>query len=247
LIVAPAVRGALGGAPGRFAIDIPPLELPSGALVYILGPNGSGKTVYLRSLVDDFPSLRCTGARILREGTVVHPVLIRQSADDNLAPGLTVLEHMVVWDVARSVREAIIPRMRSGRLHALLDDFSALNLAPNKLARELSGGQKQGLVLLTRLLRAPDLLLLDEFTSAVDAQSTERLLDVVRSAAHAHGTTSLIVTHDLDEASKNADVCVVLSCGRVFGRIEIRDRPLEGRFEDVKALVFNAWRAQVSR
>ena len=104
---------------------------------------------------------------------------------------------MTVWDRANSVHEYLVPSARKARVQHELTEFSSLGLSLDKTARELSGGQKQGLVLWMRLLRSPQLMLLDEFTSAVDVQSSEKLIEVVRSTAESHQTTSLIVTHDL--------------------------------------------------
>jgi ABC-type multidrug transport system ATPase subunit len=247
LIALPAISGILGDAVARFRIDIPRLELPHGALVYLLGPNGSGKSVYLKSLVGDFPSLNPHKIPVRGDAGPIDPVLIRQSADENLALGLTVLENMIVWDRAESIREYLFPATRKLRIQKRLTDFSPLGLSLNKAARQLSGGQKQGLVLLTRLSQSPQLLFLDEFTSAVDVQSSQKLLDVVCSVAQSLGTTSLIVTHDLLEASKRADACIVLSAGGLFDQLDLSGLAENDRYDRIRTALLGAWEAQVAQ
>lgn len=247
MIVLPSIKGVLEAEGAAFSVDIPSLKLAPGKVVYLLGPNGSGKSVYLKSLVGEFRSLNARRIPVKGSAGTIDPILVRQSVDENLALSLSVLDNMILWDRARSTREYLFPRLRKSRILKQLESFASLGLAPDKSVRELSGGQKQGLVLLSRMLRSPRMLLLDEFTSAVDAQSSERLLGIVRSLAKVEGTTSLVVTHDVREASSYADSCIVLAAGKIFTELPLSEMSENERYDQIKKALFEAWEAQVSR
>jgi ABC-type multidrug transport system ATPase subunit len=248
LIELPPVSGILDrGSSSAFYIEIAGLKLPSGILVYLLGPNGSGKSVYLRSLVGEFPFLSPANPSVRTEFDRLRPILIRQSPDENLALGLTVLENMLIWDRAQSVWGYFFPKTRRHQMERHLSKFPSLGLTPDKPARELSGGQKQGLVLLSRIMSAPELLLLDEFTSAIDAQASEQLLGLVKNLAQSTGSTQVIVTHDLFEAARLADLCILFSRGRLFAQLDLGHIPEEDRYERIKSAFIKAWEAQVGQ
>ncbi len=120
--------------------------------------------------------------------------------DDALFPHLTVRAN-VAFGARRDV-------------DALLDRLRIRGLAGERPGR-LSGGERQRVALARALARDPDVLLLDEPLSALDAATRRAVRDELSSVLHAAGVPTVVVTHDLDEAAILADRVVVVAAGRV--------------------------------
>jgi iron(III) transport system ATP-binding protein len=189
------------------------LEVPEGSLTAVLGPSGSGKTTLLR-LLAGFE--RPDEGQISIAGTVVedaHTHLPPESRrvgyvpqDGALFPHLNAAGN-IGFGLPRSER-------KSGRVEDLLELVGLVGegqLYPH----ELSGGMQQRVALARALAARPSLVLLDEPFAALDASlRAEVRADVARVLAET-GTTSVLVTHDQDEALSLADRVAVLRAGRV--------------------------------
>jgi len=104
------------------------------------------------------------------------------------------------------------------------------------LPKQLSGGMAQRVAIARGLFSEPDLLLLDEPFSAVDAMTRMRLQDLLLSLVRSHGTAALLVTHDLDEALYLSDRVLLMTpsgktgAGRIVREIEVSvERPRDRR------------------
>jgi iron(III) transport system ATP-binding protein len=195
------------------AIDAVSLEVEAGKLVCILGPSGCGKTTLLRVIagleMQDAGSIEIGG----RDVSYLPPALrdfgiVFQSYA--LFPNLTVRENIGYGLVNRRVARREMAR-RVGELLELvgLPDQGA------KYPAQLSGGQQQRVALARALACSPSLLLLDDPLSALDARVRVRLRDEVRSLQRRLGLTTIMVTHDQEEALAMADRIVVMNHGRV--------------------------------
>ena len=207
------------------AIDDVSLNIRSGELVAVLGPSGCGKTTLLLAIAGLLPVRSGTIAigdrEISRAGRTVAPEKrgvgwVPQEA--SLFPHLSVGDN-IGFAVPR--RGAGSPRIRADRIAELahlvgLDDYTGR--APN----QLSGGQAQRVALARALAPRPDLLLLDEPFAALDTQLRTVLRREVAELLRDQGTTSLLVTHDQEEALTLADRVAVLRDGRLaqFGTPE---------------------------
>jgi sulfonate transport system ATP-binding protein len=107
----------------------------------------------------------------------------------------------VAFDIGRTFRGQPVV---AARIAALLAEVGLSDQA-DALPRQLSGGQAQRVALARGLFTQPQLLLLDEPFSAVDAPTRAALQDLLLALAQRHGTTLMLVTHDLDEAAYLAD------------------------------------------
>jgi ABC-2 type transport system ATP-binding protein len=176
------------------------LDVPSAQIYGFLGPNGSGKSTTIRMLCGLLVPTRGTvnvlGHTVPRDAEIVRRKLGYMTQRFSLWDDLTVRENLEfmcrVYGLDRATRRArIADRMRSYGLEAIA----------GQRAGTLSGGQRQRLALGAATLHAPELLLLDEPTSAVDPQSRrdfwENLFALVAS-----GTTILVSTHYMDEAER---------------------------------------------
>lgn len=193
------------------------LDIASGELVALLGPSGCGKSTLLRTINRLVP---LAGGHIEIDGTdiaAVDPVELRRTIGYAIqAVGL--FPHMTV---AQNV--GIVPSLlgwERARADARVDEvLQRVALDPSRYRartpRSLSGGEAQRAGVARALAAHPRLLLMDEPFGAVDAlvraQLQRELSDIVRDA----GTTTLFVTHDVDEALLLADRIVVLRDGRI--------------------------------
>lgn len=182
------------------AVDNLDLDVPCGRIFGFLGPNGSGKSTTIRMLC---------GLMTPSEGAVTvmgrgvkgpDPALKRRigymTQKFSLYRDLTVEENLAFVAAVYT-----LPReQRKGRIRTLLENHDLVDQR-NQLAGTMSGGQKQRLALAAAVLHAPEILLLDEPTSAVDPQSRRDFWQMLFDFAAA-GTTILVSTHYMDEAER---------------------------------------------
>jgi ABC-type sugar transport system ATPase subunit len=196
---------------GRRILSINSLQFPHGSTTALFGPNGSGKTTLLSLLAGlEQPDSGhiAFGERAPREfGTrwpvalaFQRPVFIRGSVRANLALGLTLA------DLATPVVTARVGEAATAFGIAELLDRSA---------RALSGGEAQRANLARALCLKAPITLLDEPLAGLDRLARGRLLDELPALLQAFATTSVIVTHDREEAFRLADRLVVLVDGEV--------------------------------
>lgn len=189
------------------------LSVRSGEFVTFLGPSGCGKTTLLRGIAGlDPPS----SGRILQAGrdiTHLPPAardfgIVFQSYA--LFPNLTVADN-----VAYGLRGPEWPRGRVRDRVAELLGLMGLADQASKYPAQLSGGQQQRAALARAIANEPGLLLLDEPLSALDAIVRQHLRQEIRSLQQRLGVTTIMVTHDQEEAMGVSDRIVVMSRGRI--------------------------------
>ena len=201
------------------ALDDVSLKVNDGELVALIGPSGSGKTSLLRIIAglesadEGRGEILIHGQNILnhsarqrRIGFVFqHYALFRHmTVFENIAFGLRVRPRSTrppKNDIARRVRELL-------RL-VQLESFAARH------PHQLSGGQRQRIALARALAVEPRVLLLDEPFGALDAKVRQELRQWLRRLHDEIGVTSLLVTHDQEEALEVADCIVVMNAGRI--------------------------------
>ena len=189
-------------------------RIAQGEIVCILGPSGSGKSTLLRM---------AAGLEDLDSGTVeTEPGTLASfvSQEYTLWPHLTVLENLVLAPKlqAKSTLSELEKTARD-----LLKRFELQDYADNYPA-ELSGGQRQRVALLRAVMMKPQVLMLDEITSALDPELTKSVLDLIRALAK-DGYTMLIVTHHMSFAMSIADRILFLKNGLL-----IKDQPSQEFF-----------------
>src|SRR5262252_8700604 len=200
------------------ALDSVNLTIESGEFASIVGRSGSGKTTLL-----DLAGLllRPTAGTVLIDGEDTAKLSDRKRADlrarrigfifqeYNLLPGLTVVENVML-----ACRYGGGDR-REGRRRAL-DLLELVGLADRLRHRpdQLSGGQQQRVAIARALVNRPTLVLGDEPTGAVDSQTSDELVALMRRLNREEGVTFLVVTHDLELAART-DRIVRLADGRI--------------------------------
>ena len=189
------------------------LDIRQGELVVLLGPSGCGKTTTLRMIAGFIAptagEIRLGGNDITRQppwrrntGLVFQSYALfpHLSVADNVAFGLR-MRNLPQPRIAAKLTEVL----RLVRLEGLAD----------RLPRELSGGQQQRVALARALVIEPDILLLDEPLSNLDAKLRHEVRVEIRELQKELGLTTVMVTHDQEEALTMADRLVVMSNGQV--------------------------------
>ena len=199
---------------GRFtALEEIALAIDRGELVTFLGPSGCGKTTLLRIIAgletQDRGVIVQDGRDISRLPAIDRDYgIVFQSYA--LFPNLTIFDNVAYGLVNRRKGQDEIKR----RVVELLKLIGLPNEAP-KYPGQLSGGQQQRIALARALATAPGLLLLDEPLSALDALERLRLRGEIRSLQRRLGVTTIMVTHDQEEALSMADRVVVMNRGSI--------------------------------
>lgn len=174
------------------------MQVNRGEIYGFLGPNGSGKTTFMRMLCGllkpDAGSGTCLGYDVVKQPDRIKPHIGYMAQRFSLYEDLTVREnlHFIARTYGVAQAKAAVARC-----------IDTLGLAPyaGRLAGRLSGGWKQQLALAACLLHAPMLLLLDEPTAGVDPGGRRRFWDLIHELC-AGGITALISTHYMDEAER---------------------------------------------
>ena len=182
------------------AVDAVDLDIPRNAIYGFLGPNGSGKSTTLRMLCGLLTPTSGTatvlGLRVPAQAEALKHRIGYMTQRFSLYEDLTVRENLDF--VARIY--CLAPAQRGSRIAQLLADYHLDDRAGQR-AGTLSGGEKQRLSLAAATLHAPELLFLDEPTSAVDPQSRRDFWENLFRLVDA-GTTILVSTHYMDEAER---------------------------------------------
>ena len=202
----------------RVAVDGISLQVRSGEICGFLGPNGSGKTTFIRMLCGllraDAGQGVCLGYDVIRQSEDIKRLVGYMTQRFSFWEDLTILENLQF--VARVYG---LPRRRQA-VQASLDRLG-LTARRNQLVGQLSGGWKQRLALAACLLHQPRLLLLDEPTAGVDPKARRDFWEEIHLLA-AQGLTFLIATHYMDEAERCHSLAYILD-GHLLARGTARE------------------------
>ena len=190
------------------------LDVWNGAIVGVLGVSGSGKTTALR-LIAGFEKPD-SGIIEMREEIISSQEVYVPPEERNV--GMVFQDYALFphLDVKSNISFGLSKhQIKSGRLNEVID-MCNLNDYRNKLPQELSGGQQQRVALARALAPNPEVILLDEPFTSLDAHMARDLRDEVVTLLRETETTAIIVTHDQEEALSVCDVVSVLEDGKVI-------------------------------
>ncbi|MFS0868658.1 ABC transporter ATP-binding protein [Paenibacillus xylanilyticus] len=195
------------------ALDHVNVNIPKGKFTCLLGPSGCGKTTLLRILA---------GLEQADQGSVIHngrEITGLSPAKRNfgivfqsyaLFPNLTVKENIAYGLKGKMPKRQITERV--SEMLKLVD----LEGKSERYPSQISGGQQQRVAIARAIALSPDVLLLDEPLSALDAKVRDKLRSQLRDLQQKLGITMVMVTHDQEEALTMADQIVVMDHGRVM-------------------------------
>ena len=211
------------------------LDVQTGEVLVVIGPSGSGKSTLLRcvNLLEPIQAGRIffEGEEITRDGVDVSAVRQRIGIvfqQFNLFPHLTVIDNLTL--AARRIRK--LPRAEAELRARELLDVVGLPEKAGQHPHQLSGGQQQRVAIARALMMSPKVVLFDEVTSALDPELVGEVLIVMRDLARGHGTTMLVVTHEMHFARDVGDRVVFMDGGKIVeqGRpADVLDNPREER------------------
>ncbi|MFO1282141.1 MAG: putative 2-aminoethylphosphonate ABC transporter ATP-binding protein [Burkholderiales bacterium] len=246
------IHKAFGAFVALQSID---LAIPAGELVCFLGPSGCGKTTLLRIIAG---LEQQTSGRVIQNGRDVsnappaardYGIVFQSYA---LFPNLTIRDNVAYGLVNRRRGRAAI----DARVKELLTLVGLPDAAP-KYPGQLSGGQQQRIALARALATSPSLLLLDEPLSALDAKERDRLRGEIRALQQRLKVTTIMVTHDQEEALSMSDRVVVMNHGvieQVGTPLDVYERPTTpfvadflGKVNVLKATALGAGRYRVGK
>jgi len=219
------------------------LRFAKGEVVGLIGPSGSGKSSLLRALVG---LLRPRAGRVTIGEQVVdyaNRASLRAARDRfaivfqqfNLFQNMTALRNVAIAPTLVKKRASAEVEAEARALLTKVGLGEKFNAYPD----ELSGGQQQRVAIARALALHPDILLLDEVTSALDPELVNEVLDTIRTL-HAEGMTMLIVSHEMAFIREVATTVVFMDQGRVVEvgpPAQIFDAPQSQRLKDFTAKI----------
>lgn len=240
-------RVTMAGLGKRFGdlvvLDGLDLVVEPGERLAIIGPSGSGKSTLLRIAMTlerpDAGSVAVGDTRLWSDGPRLDRAGRAEQARARRRVGMVFQHFNLFPHLSARDNVALAPRKVLGldratardRAQALLDRVG-LGDQGDHWPRQLSGGQKQRVAIARALAMEPDVLLLDEITSALDPELVGEVVQVVRDLAETSGTTMFLVTHQLGFARAVATRLLFMEHGRIVEEgvpAEVLDRPREAR------------------
>ena len=211
------------------------LDVQTGEVLVVIGPSGSGKSTLLRcvNLLEPIQAGRIflEGEEITAKNADVAGVRQRVGIvfqQFNLFPHLTAMDNLTL--AARRIRK--LPRAEAELRARELLDVVGLPEKAGQHPHQLSGGQQQRVAIARALMMSPKVVLFDEVTSALDPELVGEVLIVMRDLARGHGTTMLMVTHEMHFARDVGDRVIFMDGGKIVeqGRpADVLDNPREER------------------
>lgn len=216
------VRKSFGGVVANDDID---LDIERGSIVGLIGPNGSGKTTLFNSIVG-FHALEagsvCFDGQVLNglsPAEVARLGLVRTFQQAHVYDGLTCERNLLVSvsHAGERVRDLVrkVPPQRMEKAAALLD-LVGLRAKRDVIAGELSYGQRKLLEFAMALMSDPKMILLDEPTAGINPTLINAIVDRLRYASAAFGTTLLVIEHNMRVIMNLAEHVYCLAHGRML-------------------------------
>jgi len=189
-----------------------------GEVLAIIGPNGAGKTTLLKLVAN---VIKPSSGKIMFDGVDIRKMdkdeitkIVSYSPQENIIPSiLTVYEVVLLgripylsWRISRNDLEVT---------KNVLEELG-LEICVRKYANQLSGGERQMILIAQALVREPRLLLLDEPVSNLDIRNQLEILDLIKRITRQREITTITVLHDLNLAARYADKLVVLNSGSIY-------------------------------
>ncbi len=211
--VSVSVRGLVHSFAGARALDAVTLDFPAGELTALVGSSGCGKTTLLR-IVAGFVTPDSGSVLIGGQDRTATPPWLRNIGF--VFQSYALWPHMnALQNVSYGLRLRRLPADEIARRAGLILETVGLTGFASRFPGQLSGGQQQRVALARALVLEPDVLLLDEPLANLDAQLRIEMRREIRRLQRALGITTILVTHDPEEALEVSDRVVVMSRGRV--------------------------------
>jgi len=198
----------------QWVVDNVSLEIADKELFVLLGSSGSGKSTILRMIAG---LTQPTSGRILLHGRDVTNLPPQQRGTGFVFQNYSIFRHMTVAEnIEFGLRIRKVPREERTRRREQLLDLAGLAGLGGRYANQLSGGQQQRVALARALVYEPNVLLLDEPFGALDVKIRAQLRRILKEIQQRLAVTTILVTHDQEEAFELSDRIGVLERGRLL-------------------------------
>ncbi len=188
-------------------------EAPSGTLLSLLGPSGCGKTTVLNGIAGFLPLL---SGKILFDHREIQSLKTQSRNIGMVFQNYALYPHMTAFDnIAFPLRVMGLTKGDIRRKVEEMADMTQIGSILHRKPGQISGGQQQRVAISRALVKKPDLLLLDEPLSNLDAGLRVEMREEIRRIQRETGTTTLFVTHDQEEALSMSDRIVLLDRGTI--------------------------------
>lgn len=220
-----------GSADEKKALSGLSLHLAPGDFATIIGSNGAGKSTLFNAICGDFltdsGAIRLDGKDITLQPAFARARNIGRLFQDPMrgsAPGMSIEENLALT-AGHGGWFSHISRADKARFR---EQLSLLGMGLEDRMKQpvglLSGGQRQALTLMMATIVPPKLLLLDEHTAALDPGTAEKVLQITRDVVERHRITTLMVTHNMQNALDLGNRTLMMDNGRIVLDIEGRER-----------------------
>ena len=188
-------------------------EIKPGEFFTLLGPSGCGKTTLLRMIIG-FNSIEAGEIRV--DGKVVNRIPTNKRNMGMVFQNYAVFPHMSVRDnVAYGLKNRHVPKEERYRRVDEILKLVKIDSYADRMPAQLSGGQQQRVALARAIVIEPEVLLMDEPLSNLDAKLRVEMRNVIKRIQRQVGITTVYVTHDQEEALTMSDTVVVMNGGKV--------------------------------
>lgn len=217
----------------KVALDNIDLKLNKGDFVTIIGSNGAGKSTLFQAISGAVDTKKgkiiLNGRDITFEPEYKRSRGIGRLFQDPLkgtAPNMTIEEnlHLSNQRGKHFSLSLMSHRHREEFKKALQELELGLEKRLDSKVGLLSGGQRQALTLLMATLVTPDLLLLDEHTAALDPKTAQKVLELSKKIVEEHQITTLMITHNMEDALKYGNKTMIMKDGKIIALIEGKER-----------------------
>ena len=233
----------------KIALDNINLKLEDGDFVTIIGSNGAGKSTLLNSIAGD---IEVESGRIYNNSRDITYEKLHKRAryigrlyQDPLkgtAPNMTIEENLgLAFSRGKKMRFGFAVRKEDHKFFKEVCAKLGLGLE-DRLKNPvglLSGGQRQALTLLVATLVAPELLLLDEHTAALDPKTAKQILEITKEIVEKNNITTLMITHNIQNALEYGNKTLVMNRGKIIKILEGEERR-NIKIEDIMNLYSNS-------
>ena len=225
------------------------MKLEDGDFVTIIGSNGAGKSTLLNSIAGD---IEVESGRIYNNSRDITYEKLHKRAryigrlyQDPLkgtAPNMTIEENLgLAFSRGKKMRFGFAVRKEDHKFFKEVCAKLGLGLE-DRLKNPvglLSGGQRQALTLLMATLEAPELLLLDEHTAALDPKTAKQILEITKEIVEKNNITTLMITHNIQNALEYGNKTLVMNRGKIIKILEGEERK-NIKIEDIMNLYSNS-------